>query len=138
MGRLFRAEAKLEHGRPVLHVGGRCSDTVLGGPLRRAYLLASFRLFGCWITGGGCRTHPFRTITVPLPFVSVSVAPISSVTAVDPNGRLIVAVALRDWPAASGTEFMATAPVFGVSVKRTAVLRGRVGQREFRTGRRTV
>jgi hypothetical protein len=66
---------------------------------------------GCWITGGGSVTQepPFWTITVPLPFVSVSVAAICRLTALgDPIGRLVVPVALRDCPAASGTEFSAT------------------------------
>jgi len=63
------------------------------------------------ITGGGSVTQepPFCTITVPLPFVSVSVAAICRVTAVGyPDGRVVVPVALRDCPAASGTEFSAT------------------------------
>jgi hypothetical protein len=57
---------------------------------------------GYLITGGGSVTQepPFWTITVPLPFVSVSVAAICSVTALGyPVGRLVVPVALRDWPA---------------------------------------
>jgi hypothetical protein len=52
---------------------------------------------------------PFCTITVPLPFVSVRVAAICSVSADGyPDGRTVVPVALRDCPAGSGTGFSAT------------------------------
>jgi hypothetical protein len=72
---------------------------------------AAIEALGYRITGGGSVTQepPFWTRTVPLPFVSVSVAPICRVTAFGyPVGRLVVPVELRDCPAASGTEFSAT------------------------------
>lgn len=39
-----RTDAELERTAEQFSTGGRCSDTELGGPFRRAYLLASFRL----------------------------------------------------------------------------------------------
>jgi hypothetical protein len=77
----------------------------------RFRLQSQLHHLGYLITGGGSVTQepPFCTITVPLPFVSVSVAAICRVTAFGyPDGRVVVPVALRDCPAASGTEFSET------------------------------